>query len=104
MHINSNAEGDAASLAGACRHCSGARKKSGAEYWTLGSQSAAGLSHTRAPPPEGGGEAVVLGQSDEKYDTMRSILVQEAPLVAARHCCKTWLRLVKLREATNISA
>ena len=47
---------------------------------------------------------MVLGQSDEKYDTMRSILVQEAPLVAAKHCCKTWLRLVKLREATNISA
>ena len=67
-------------------------------------KAAARLSHTRAPPPEGGGEAVVLGQSDEKYDTMRSILVQEVPLVAARHCCKTWLRLVKLREATNISA
>ena len=47
---------------------------------------------------------MVLGQSDGKYDTARSILVQEARQVAARHYCKTWLRLVKLREATNISA
>ena len=47
---------------------------------------------------------MVLGQSDGKDDTARSILVQEAPLVAARHCSKSWLRLVKLRKATNISA
>ena len=47
---------------------------------------------------------VELGQSDGEYDTTRSTLVQEAPLVTSRHSSKTRLRLVKLREETNISA